>query len=243
MPSCKYLSHVTQPVSLPSVCSNSAFSCLAFWASLCKPSTGCICPLLCLQVEHSCGFFSPPHFCYTLPHLSFSIRCPTPYCHKLWAGTLQPLPSCSSAPPACFSDKLLAYHSKNQKELSVPLLSLIVPSISMQYFSILQPCCTVQYCPDRDCTAVLQYLFITAVWSSSSSRVEHCRARVLHSLARKFQKHIAWLVCVHVQGAGWGLLVWIHTDPFLPALQNGLGYHQQPPSLLLWGSSWSGVCS
>lgn len=52
----------------------------------------------------------------------------------------------------------------------------------------------------------------------------------------KFQKHTAWLVCVHVQGAGRGLLVWIHTDPSLPALQNGLGY-QDPPSLLFWGSS------
>lgn len=87
---------------MPSVFSNSAFSCLASWASLCKPSAGCICLLLCLQVEHSSGFLPSPDFCYALLHLPFSIRYLTPYCHKLWGWHLTDLafslllcPSCS----------------------------------------------------------------------------------------------------------------------------------------------------
>lgn len=51
--------------------------------------------------------------------------------------------------------------------------------------------------------------------------------------------HSGWFVCmcrVQVEACR-------YTDPFLPALHNGLGYHQQPLSLLFWGSCWSGVYS
>lgn len=61
---------------------------LLLLSCLCTPSTGCICLLLCLQVEHSCGFFSSPDFCCALPHLPFSIRYLTPNAKSSGAGTL-----------------------------------------------------------------------------------------------------------------------------------------------------------
>lgn len=146
---------------------------------------------------------------------------------------------CFSFPDELFSDRLrMAKSKKKPFQLSIPLPSLFLLNITFFFFfPSLHPCCSFQECLETDsaavCSAVLQYPFTIAVWTTSSTRVEHCRSECCAPWPGDSRSRAVGLfecMCrVRPSAAD-------TQTPLLSAIKNGLAF-QQLPSLLFCGSS------